>query len=108
MKILIVEDNPGVRRMIRLALRPLAAEFFECSDGAEAQAAYVANRPDFVLMDIQMPHQDGIRATRQIFAAHDEARVVMLTDHDGPELREAAREAGACWGKARFQPGRSC
>jgi CheY-like chemotaxis protein len=96
MRLLIVEDNIGVRGLIKRALGKLGAEFVECRDGAEAVTAYTAERPDFVLMDLKMPVLDGITATRQIIAADPSARIIILTNHDHPSLREAAREAGAC------------
>jgi two-component system NarL family response regulator len=65
-------------------------------DGTEAVAAYKAQRSDFVLMDIEMPVLDGITATQQIIAADPSARVIILTNHDQPSLREAAKAAGAC------------
>jgi CheY-like chemotaxis protein len=96
MKLLIVEDNSGVRRLIRRVVASVADEIRECADGAEALALCAAERPDFVLMDIQMKTMDGITATRHITAADPSARVIMVTDYDQPDLREAARQAGAC------------
>lgn len=74
----------------------LGAEIHECGNGAEAVAAYLHLRPDFVLMDIQMELMDGIQATAQIRAADSSARVIMVTDYDQPDLREAAQSVGAC------------
>ena len=96
MKLLIVDDNPGVRRVIRSLVAKVAGEIRECADGAEARALYNLQWPDFVLMDIQMSTLDGIAATQQIRAADPAARVIMVTDYDQPDLREAARQAGAC------------
>ena len=96
MRLLIVEDNVGMRGLIKRTLAGLVAEFVECGDGAEAVAAYAAERPDFVLMDIEMPIMDGITATQQIIAADPSARIIILTNHDHLSLREAARVAGAC------------
>jgi two-component system response regulator DegU len=96
MRLLIVEDNVGMRALIKRALAGLGAEFVECSDGAEAVAAYTDERPDFVLMDIEMPTMDGVTATRRIIAADPSAQVIIVTNHDHPSLREAARDAGAC------------
>lgn len=96
MRILIVEDNASMRRLIRQAVSPLAAEVRECESGADALAVYMDQRPDLVLMDIRMPRMDGLAATRHIRQSDPSARVLMVTDYDDDELRKAAREAGAC------------
>ena len=96
MKLLIVEDNAGVRRVIRRLVASAAGQICECADGAEVLALYNLERPDFVLMDIQMEGMDGITATRQIKATDPTARVIIVTDYDQPDLREAAGQAGAC------------
>ena len=96
LKLLIVEDSGPVRRLIKTLVADLAGEIHECSDGAEALAAYNWHQPDFVLIDIQMGLLDGITATRRIKAADPAARIIIVTDYDQPDLREAARQAGAC------------
>jgi len=96
MKLLIVEDNAGVRRVIRSLVARVAGEICECADGAEALALYNLEHPDFVLMDIQMDGMDGIPATRQIKGIDPTARVIIVTDYDQPDLQEAASQAGAC------------
>ena len=95
MKLLIVEDNTRMRKFLKLLLGDLATQIEECADGAEALRAYEAHRPDWVLMDIRMKETDGIAATREIKAAHPEARICIVTDYDDPNLREAAKRAGA-------------
>ena len=96
MRLLIVDDNAEVRGLIKRALAGLGAEFVECGDGEKAVAAYASQRPDFVLMDVEMPILDGIAATRQIVGADPSARIIILTNHDQPSLRKAAQAAGAC------------
>ena len=96
MTVLIVDDNPGVRRLLRRVVLDTATTVWECTDGAEALAAYAERLPDIVLMDIRMSRMDGLVATRQIRESHPEARVVMVTDYDDEDLRKAASEAGAC------------
>ena len=96
MKLLIVDDNAAVRRVIKMLLAGLAADVYECADGTAALALYAAERPDVVLMDIQMAGMDGITATERIRAADSAARIIMVTDYDRLDLREAARQAGAC------------
>lgn len=96
MTILIVEDNPTVRRLIRRAIIDIADNVFECGDGKDSLSAYIEHRPDVVLMDVRMAHMDGLTATRKLLDQYPKAKVVILTDYDDEELRSAAREAGAC------------
>ena len=95
MKLLIVEDNHELRRLLRALLKDVAETIHECPDGADALAIYEAHRPDWVLMDIKMNQVDGITAARQITTAWPAARIIMLTDYDDALLREAAHLAGA-------------
>jgi CheY-like chemotaxis protein len=93
--LLIVDDNPEMRRVIRRMVSGFAREIVECESGAEALAAYTERRPDCVLMDIEMRGVDGITATRQIIAAFPGARIIIVTGHSDAPLRDAARDAGA-------------
>jgi two-component system, NarL family, response regulator len=95
MKLMIVEDNAEMRRLIISLVGDLASTVCECTDGAEALAAYERFHPDWVLMDIKMKQMDGLEATREIHACAPEAKIMIVTDYDQAELREAAREAGA-------------
>ena len=75
MTVLIVDDSPQFRALIRTVLAGLVDEVNECADGDEAVAAYGAQRPDWVLMDLQMARMGGLEATRRILAAdRDRAR----------------------------------
>lgn len=96
MKLLIVDDHSAMRRMIGKVVCDLVSEIEECSDGAEALAAYRRCLPDLVLMDIEMGQVDGITATREILLSFPGARVVIVSKHDDDQIREAARKAGAC------------
>ncbi len=96
MTILIVDDNPGIRRVLRLALMDTASTVWECSDGVDALKFYNDCQPDVVLMDVRMPILDGLTAAKQIRKAYPSAKVVIVTDYDDDDLRKAASEAGAC------------
>ena len=99
MKILIVEDNPRMRQMIRTVVADLAEDVIECGDGEEAVAAYTEHQlsgNDRVLMDLQMPGGGGLEATRRIRAAFPDAQIIIVTEYDDQHWRAAATEAGAC------------
>ncbi|MGI8543891.1 MAG: response regulator transcription factor [Aridibacter sp.] len=93
--VLIVDDSRQIRELIKMTLEGVAEIVGECSDGADALAAYERLRPDWVLMDIRMKNVDGITATGQIMAAYPQARIMIVTDYDDDDLRQAARAAGA-------------
>jgi CheY-like chemotaxis protein len=95
-KILIVDDNAGVRRLIRQVVSELAEEVRECSDGDQSLIAYMNFQPDLVLMDVRMPGMDGLTATKQLKKAYPDAKIIIVTDYDDDLVRSAAQEAGAC------------
>ena len=95
-KVLIVDDNAGIRRLLKRAIQEIAEPIWECSDGDEALKSYMDHRPDVVLMDIRMPRVDGLEATHRIVHFDPNARVVIVTDYDDDDLRHVALEAGAC------------
>ncbi len=66
MKILIVEDNMAVRRIIRHVVNEIASEIVECADGEDVLPLYEKHHPDLVLMDIRMPNVDGLLATTRL------------------------------------------
>jgi len=94
-KVMIVEDNARVRKMIKSFIADLADDFSECADGGEALEMYRRSRPDVVLMDIEMQTVDGLTATRSIKTAFPEARVLVVSQWDSPVLRQRAQSAGA-------------
>ena len=65
-RILVVEDQPDSRQIIRDMVAGTAYEITEAENGEEALAAIAKQRPDLILMDIQLPIMDGYTATRLI------------------------------------------
>ncbi|MBS1795847.1 MAG: response regulator transcription factor [Acidobacteria bacterium] len=95
MKVLIVDDNPKIREVVRDYLPAAVDEVFECADGRAAFALYREHRPDWVLMDWEMPETNGIDATRAIVGEFPDANVCMVTAFDDEEIRTEAFAAGA-------------
>src|SRR5215467_10428511 len=93
--LLIVDDNPEMRRMIGQIAGAKGDLIIECADGDEVIEAYAAHHPDWVLMDVEMKRMDGLKATSALTRLHPEAKVVIVTKHLDDETRGAAREAGA-------------
>lgn len=85
-----------MRRLIRDLICAPPWRCHECPDGSHALGAYARHRPDWVLIDSEMKTADGVAVARQIHAAFPEAKIVIITSYDDADLRQAAREAGAC------------
>lgn len=97
-RVLIVDDDALVRAGLRLLLGGGGSGVevvAEGADGSEAVELVRQHVPDVVLMDIRMPHMDGISAARQVLALADPPKVVMLTTFDADELVLEALRAGA-------------
>lgn len=96
-KVLLVDDDALVRAGLRLILS--SAEDIdvvgESDDGSDAVAAVRQHRPDVVLMDIRMPHMDGITATAALRRLNPPPQVIVLTTFQADEHVVAALRAGA-------------
>jgi len=76
-------------------LEDIAGDFCECGDGSDVVQMYARHSPDWVLMDIAMPHVDGITATRSLKVSYPAARILIVTEHNDADLRAEAMRAGA-------------
>jgi len=96
-KLLLVDDQPIVRRglRMRLMLEPDITVVGEASSGEQALVLVDSLAPDIVLMDVEMPAMDGIAATAAMRASTSQSAVVMMSIHDDDHTRARARAAGA-------------
>ena len=95
-RVAIVEDEGMTAWQLRKILARAGMEVVGAApDGREGVTLVLKERPDLVLMDINMPVMDGLEAARLILAQF-EVCVVMLTAFAVPEYRERAKRLGAC------------
>ena len=94
-RVLVVDDEPAVRDALERALRLDAYEVDVAADGREALERLAAGAPDAVVLDVAMPHVDGLEVCRRLRDAGDRTPVLMLTARDAVDDRVSGLDAGA-------------
>ena len=92
--ILVVDDEPQIRRVLRSTLSTHGYVITEAKTGEEALESMRKERPDLILLDMNMPGMGGIEACRQIRRTSD-APIIMLTVRNAERDKVAALDAGA-------------
>ncbi len=94
--VLIVDDEQHIRMYLKLLLKKIGfTEFHEATNGNEAIAMYDLEKPDLVLMDVNMPVKEGIEALEEILESDEDAVVVMMTSVASRNTVEASAKMGA-------------
>jgi two-component system chemotaxis response regulator CheY len=97
-RILIVDDSPTIRRMVRASLAQVGADAFgEAGSGLEAIEQLMLGRPALMILDLNMPDMHGIEVLKFIrqHATYKTLPVIVLTTRGDDSSREAAMTAGA-------------
>jgi two-component system response regulator MprA len=94
-RILVVDDEPQLRRALERALKLEGYEVATAADGDEALAAAGETRPDAIVLDVLMPKRDGLEVCRELRARQDQTPVLMLTARDAVADRVDGLDAGA-------------
>jgi two-component system alkaline phosphatase synthesis response regulator PhoP len=84
-KILTVDDEPDVRRLIEIKLKKAGFEVITAADGEEGVQKAKAENPDLILMDVMMPKMDGFTAVEKIKKEMTPAPLVMMLTAKGTE-----------------------
>jgi two-component system, OmpR family, KDP operon response regulator KdpE len=92
--ILVVDDEPQIRRVLRATLSSHGYVIREVKSGEEALEALREERPDLILLDVNMPGMGGIEAAREIRSMCD-APIIMLTVRSAERDKVLALDAGA-------------
>jgi DNA-binding NarL/FixJ family response regulator len=97
-RVAIVEDNKVIRESLvaYVHMDPELKCICTCGTAEEALIVLPKQRPDVVLMDIQLPNQSGIECTAQLKQLLPEVRIIMVTVYGDPDLILKALRAGAC------------
>ncbi|MBY0374380.1 MAG: response regulator transcription factor, partial [Bryobacteraceae bacterium] len=93
-RILVVDDEPQIRRVLRTTLAAQGYEVFDVRTGEDALLAIREQRFDLVLLDMNMPGMGGLAACREIRAGSD-AAIIMLTVRNSEPDKVTALDAGA-------------
>jgi DNA-binding response OmpR family regulator len=91
--ILVVEDDPDIRRLVGLVLRDVGYEVSLVADGPAAVRAAGAHRPQLVLLDYMLPGEDGEAVARELRATCRDVAILLMSAAD--DVAQKARKVGA-------------
>ncbi len=93
-KLLIVDDNEGVRHLVSRWLERAGFAVREAKDGAEAIEKVKEDQPAIILADIRMPKIDGIELARIIKSDYPDIKIILMTAYSSPQTIAQARREG--------------
>jgi len=93
-RVLVVDDEPAIRRFLHVSLAAHGYLVLEAADGQSAVAAITAQRPDIVILDLVLPDLDGVEVTRTV-RTWTQVPVIVLSVRGQEEDKVAALDAGA-------------
>lgn len=96
-RLVVAEDEPGYRNALQktMQLMPDCEVLSICKDGAEALDACLADPPDVLLTDLNMPRMSGAELIRRLLKQEKDVKVVVLTSHEEDDIVYEAFRAGA-------------
>jgi DNA-binding response OmpR family regulator len=95
MKLLVVDDDLHIRRLVGIYLRDAGFEVTEAASGEEGLEAAQREPFDIVLIDLVLPHHGGFRLCQKLKSTSAPPRIVITTGDDSPQSRELAKESKA-------------
>ncbi|CAN5879817.1 sigma-54 dependent transcriptional regulator [soil metagenome] len=95
-QVLIVDDEPKMRRVLEMMLQQMGCLTFTAADGLQALTVFDANTVDLIITDLRMPHMDGIQLLDAVRARESDVPVMVITAHGTIETAVAAMKQGAC------------
>ena len=94
--ILIVDDNPETRSLLRLMLRPITGQVWEADNGSDALNQARQHQPDLIILDFMMPDMSGVEVCNQLRQETTTAAIptILLTARQDQKVVEAGRISG--------------
>lgn len=93
-RVLVVDDEPAVRRLLRVALESQGYAVFEATSGQDAVSGAAAHKPDIVILDLGLPDIDGVEVVR-LLREWTRTPVIILSVRGSEKDKIAALDAGA-------------
>ncbi len=94
-RILVVDDEEGLLKLFRKALRSEGRTIFTALDGRDALAVFRAERPELVILDLKLPDRDGMEILKEMMEIGPETSVIILTAHGNTSTTIEAMRLGA-------------
>jgi CheY-like chemotaxis protein len=95
-RILVIDDDPAIRKLLRAALELAGYAVAEAGDGVQGVQAFRAHRPDVVLCDLCMPNKDGLETIRELHDNFQGVRVLAMSGGAGNGALDALPFAERC------------
>ncbi len=93
-RILVVDDEPEIRRFLRASLRAQQYEVLEASNGTQALEVMTQHQPDLMILDLGLPDIDGVEVTRRV-REWSQIPIIILSVRDREKDKIEALDAGA-------------
>ena len=94
LRVLVVDDEPPIRKFLRVSLMAHGHQVFEAATGRDALAAVITHRPDLVILDLGLPDMDGIQVTRTL-REWTKIPILILSVREHEQDKIAVLDAGA-------------
>ena len=86
MKILVADDDENIRSFLKVLLSSKGHQVLFANDGNRTLASIIAEKPELVFLDYQMPNSNGVEVLRELTSINKKIDVVMMSGHDVTEI----------------------